>query len=145
MHYSNILSTSTSAVVYIIDDDSDDLHLMRSIFGNINSHEFFTSYSQLFNRLALTESASLPKLIISDYFLPGATGVKLLQFMKSHPRYKDITVVLYSSTYIDSIINNCLQLGARAFLMKPASISEYEEMAEHLQGYLKPSLNKEIL
>ena len=121
----------TKHKILIIDDDHDDLDIMREIYHNhartepsmISSARSMISYLD-----GISEEKDLPKVIVTDYFLPGITGAEILKNLKAHSRYQSIDVLVYSTSYLDSLITICEGLGARAFLRKPTTIPEYEDL-----------------
>jgi len=127
------MSAKTKHKILIIDDDHDDLEIMRDVYENHErtEHSMISGARNMINYLdQITEDSNLPKVIITDYFLPGITGAEVLRNLKGHHRYREIDVIVYSSSYIDSLVIICEELGARIFLKKPATIPEYEAMME---------------
>jgi CheY-like chemotaxis protein len=119
--------------ILIIDDDHDDLEIMREVYANHQKteQEMISCARTMISYLdSISEERDLPKVIVIDYFLPGITGAEILKNLKSHSRYHSIDVLVYSTSYIDSIITICEGLGARAFLRKPSTIPEYEELMD---------------
>jgi len=125
--------------VLLIDDDRDDLELMQDIFEKEEKADLvmISSGKQVISCLdSIHQDEDLPELILTDYFLPGITGAEILKDLKAHWRYSQINVLVYSSSYIKSIITICEGLGARGFLQKPATIPEYRDMMYLALGYL---------
>lgn len=79
-----------------------------------------------------TTQAFLPDFIILDQNMPKRSGLQTLEYLKSHPRYTQIPVMLYS-TYTDrELIQKGAALGACKVVSKPISTEGYNQMIEEL-------------
>jgi CheY-like chemotaxis protein len=78
----------------------------------------------------------LPALIVLDLNMPELDGRQTLQKLKTSPKYKDIPVVIVttSSNKIDMEI--CSRLGASLYLVKPDSHSEWQQIVKNLVPYI---------
>ncbi len=118
--------------ILIIDDDHDDVEILSELFKNsgvdsihhVNTARLAFSYLQEFD-----SKADLPKLIITDAYLPGTTGAAFLADLKIIENYKHIHVIVLSSVKIEKEIQQFLQLGASDYFVKPHSYDEYKEVA----------------
>ena len=59
-----------------------------------------------------------PALIICDYTLPGMTGDRILEKLKSDPATQAIPVIVYSSQADENVVDACTKAGASAHLQK---------------------------
>ena len=81
----------------------------------------------------------LPKLIVTDMYLPRITGAEfLIDLQKMHP-YKKIHVIVLSTVKSDVEIAQYKQLGAVDYLQKPSSYEEYIEVAKNIKKRLLSS------
>ncbi len=55
--------------------------------------------------------------------------------MKEHERLKKIPVVVFSSSREDSDINECYDLGANGYVVKPVGAEEFEKAIVDLAVY----------
>jgi CheY-like chemotaxis protein len=70
----------------------------------------------------------LPDLIILDQNMPKMTGKESLIFLKANPRYKDISVIIYSTYQMKDFFLSCRELGAMDVVSKPDTIQSYRDM-----------------
>ena len=74
----------------------------------------------------------LPDFIILDQNMPKRSGLQTLEYLKNHPHYTQIPVMLYS-TYTDiELIQKGTSLGACKVVPKPVSTEGYHQMIESL-------------
>lgn len=62
-----------------------------------------------------------PKLIILDLYMEDMDGFKVLQTLKASPRWKNIPVLVFSSTITQDTIDKLIEGGADEFLLKTAT------------------------
>jgi DNA-binding response OmpR family regulator len=114
--------------VWVVDDDEEMNHaigLMLKVLGcEVTSFHSARSAAQRF----LTGKS--PQLLILDINMPELSGLDLLEFLRRRHEWKDLPVVMLSSESADSMVDKALQLGADAYIMKPATIEELEKAME---------------
>ncbi|MGH7903346.1 MAG: response regulator [Candidatus Dormibacteraceae bacterium] len=69
-----------------------------------------------------------PDLVFLDIRLPKLDGIGVLERMRAHPRLAHVPVVVLSNYSERGVVDRCLALGAREYLVKsrttPARLSE---------------------
>jgi CheY-like chemotaxis protein len=122
--------------ILIVDDDEDDVEILVDAFtkSGMDSVHYVYSATQAFIYLQTVELIFLPKLIVTDHFLPGITGAEFLKDLKGMEPYKHIHVVILSSVQSDSAIERYLELGALDYLVKPNSFAEYIRVATDIKS-----------
>lgn len=60
-----------------------------------------------------------PRLIISDIAMPGLNGLSLLKQLKENPATRDIPLILLTSSRDMNDVQEGLNSGAEAYLVKP--------------------------
>lgn len=58
-------------------------------------------------------------IILTDINMPDINGLELLSFVKNHPQYRSIPVVIISTEKAENDRNKGLALGADEYLIKP--------------------------
>jgi CheY-like chemotaxis protein len=89
---------------------------------------------QAFVFLQEVEHDCLPKLIVTDHFLPGMTGTEFLNDLKAMEKYKHIPVVVLASTKSKKELERYKELGALDYVIKPDSYDEYVEVAAAIKS-----------
>ncbi|HUS68948.1 MAG TPA: hybrid sensor histidine kinase/response regulator [Kofleriaceae bacterium] len=72
--------------------------------------------------LALARS-SPPDLVVTDYMMPGASGIEVIRALRSEPSLRDVPVILMSA----GRPTDNEREEATLFLTKPVSISQFEQ------------------
>jgi len=122
--------------ILIIDDDEDDVEILSQAFteSGVDGVHYVYSAMQAFIYLETLEHTCLPKLIVTDLFLPGITGAEFLKDLKGMELYKNIHVVILSSIKSDKEIDRYREMGALDYLIKPSSYDEYVKVAADIKS-----------
>ena len=130
-------SITSKKTILIAEDDEDDQAFFTDFLKDRtdvsllpiaeNGEALIRQLEQLY-----TTQAFLPDFIILDQNMPKRSGLQTLAYLKSHPRYTQIPVMLYS-TYTDKeLIQKGAALGACKVVTKPVSTEGYHKMIEEL-------------
>lgn len=120
------------------DDDSDDCELLVEALEKIDP----TIECRMANDgkqalKVLSESDELPDYIFLDVNMPVMDGKDCLVELKKDERYKEIPVVIYSTTKDEEEITNLYELGAIDFLAKPNSFEELYQSLDRMINRLR--------
>jgi CheY-like chemotaxis protein len=107
-----------NGVVLYIDDDEDNIFLLRRLFErkcpDIQLHTAMTGHDGI--RVAIDDQ---PALILLDNRLPDASGEQVLRNLAAAPATASIPVVILSGDSHPATVNELLAAGAADFLGKP--------------------------
>ena len=78
----------------------------------------------------LTRAEGHPALVLLDLKMPKVDGLEVLRQIKSDARLKNIPVVMFTSSRELADVNRSYQLGANAYVVKPADFSKFSEALE---------------
>jgi CheY-like chemotaxis protein len=120
-----------SYTVLYVDDDQDDLFLLAEAFEQYTDNLIVAHAYNGFEGLQVLEKmnreGSLPCLIILDINMPIMDGKATLAKIKTEEAYKDIPVVMFSTSQNPSDIAFAENLGAEYFV-KPISYNNIKEL-----------------
>ena len=129
-------------MILIADDDPDDRYLISRAFKDIllpEKLQFVENGNQLVNYLENNlNDDELPGLIVLDLNMPVMDGIETLKHLKSQPRYKDIPVVIFSTSRNPSEAILVRELGAADFIIKPTSYTEVKAAVKLLHSFSGP-------
>ena len=127
-------------VFLVCDDDLDDQLLIEAAFAEacIDADFRFTSdgtelieYLQNPHREA---KYPRPYIILLDLNMPRMDGLQVLEWIKSHPNYRTIPVVMYTTSRDQNDIQRCYRAGANSFMTK---CSTFEDLVDKVKTFLK--------
>jgi CheY-like chemotaxis protein len=120
-----------SKLIYLVDDDEDDILLMKDALKNVMEDVDIVELSDglsLLERLEKSEPQQ-PALILMDMNMPRVNGLEALHLIKTNPKTQHIPLVMVSTSASPQHISEAYQHGVNAFITKPVSINDYELMA----------------
>jgi CheY-like chemotaxis protein len=121
--------------ILIIDDDTDDVEVLADAFtqSGVDCVHYVHTAMQAFMFLEeVSNPQDLPKLIVTDHYLPGITGPEFLKDLKGMDRYKHIPVVVLSTIKSEAQLERYREMGAADYLIKPVTYDEYLKVAQDL-------------
>lgn len=71
-------------------------------------------------------------IILTDINMPDINGLELLSFLKNHPHYRTIPVVIISTEKSETDRKRGIELGADDYLTKPFEPGELENIIRRL-------------
>ncbi len=72
--------------------------------------------------------------ILTDINMPDINGLELVSFLKNHPVYKTIPIMVISTESTDEDRNRAAALGAEEYLVKPFEAKELVAKLQRLLG-----------
>lgn len=129
--------------ILIAEDDEDDYLLIAEVLnknGHIGVIHWSKDGEELLNFLDNCEGSDegqkrKPDLIILDLNMPKKDGRETLSEIKTHPKRKNIPVVILTTSQAESDISQAYQLGANSFIQKPFKYSDFKSTIGVLQKY----------
>ena len=122
--------------ILIADDDQEDRYLLHTAFEEIGrSNDIFLVENglQVFSYLdASLHQQDMPSLIVLDLNMPILNGMETLSRLKAHNIYKNIPVIIYTTSIHEVEKAKCLQIGAADFIKKPARFQQTISTAKFL-------------
>ena len=127
--------------ILLAEDDSDDQRLFQEFLKHrtdIVLMPIAENGVELMEQLQpIRDKNQLPDLIILDQNMPKRNGLQTLNLLKSHERFANIPIAIYS-TYTDALlIESCMTAGACAVLAKPITKAGYNQMIEECLQYVR--------
>ena len=128
--------------ILLADDDSEDKAIIQEAMEQLNADVvlWLAEHGEdaLHQLEKNTKAGTLPCLIVLDLNMPKMNGVQTLRNLKSDARFKDIPVIIYSTSINPLEKETCLKLGAETYVTKPISLKESIETAKKLLRFCYP-------
>lgn len=119
------------ALILVVEDNENDQLLIRRTLtqsGIPNPRHFVESGEDAINYLVGVgpytnrERFPLPGLVLLDLKLGQMDGFDVLKWIRAHPHFKDLRVVVLTSSSNTEDVHKAYQLGANSFLVKPLDL-----------------------
>jgi CheY-like chemotaxis protein len=123
--------------ILIIDDDPNDVLLLRKALVRAGVHDpvqvvadgyeaiqYLAGEGEYGNR----ERYPFPSVVFTDLKMPRMNGFEVLHWLRKHPDCSVIPVMVLSASKQDEDVKKAYQLGANAYLAKPSTLKELEEI-----------------
>ncbi len=112
-----------------IDDDVDDRELFASAVHEISSTAICVSFSDANKALAALKLREIiPDYIFLDLNMPIMNGEEFLTAIKLNLNLNHIPVIIFSTSSHPATIQKMIEMGAEAFITKPADYTEFMEV-----------------
>jgi DNA-binding response OmpR family regulator len=111
--------------VWIVDDDEEMNRAIGLMLKMLDCEVMSFPNARSAAQTLLT--GKTPQVLVLDINMPEVSGLDLLEFLRRRPEWRGLPIVMLSSESTDSTIDKALQLGADAYVMKPATIEELEK------------------
>ena len=129
--------------ILMADDDPDDCLLLKEALSAGTLPHRLTTFPDgeaLLEFLdgtseASCQSVSRPDLILLDLNMPRKDGRETLRLIKADPRFRQIPIVVLTTSTAQNDIHLAYETGASSYIAKPASFQGWIELAMALSGY----------
>ena len=110
--------------VWIVDDDEEMSRAIGLMLKMLDCEVrlFSNARSAAKNLLA----GKSPHVLILDLNMPEVSGLDMLEFLRRRTEWRELPVIMLSSESADSTVDQALQMGADAYIMKPATLDELD-------------------
>jgi CheY-like chemotaxis protein len=130
--------------ILIAEDDADDRYLLQTAFletGYPEKIDFVENGIEVMNYLETnythnkSNEKALPGFILLDLNMPKKDGREVLKELKSHPVFKKIPVIVFTTTKNEIEIKRCYELGANSYVIKPISFDALLKVVENIRSF----------
>jgi two-component system response regulator AdeR len=116
----------TKPIAFIVEDDPQLSQIFTLTLSELFETEAITDGTQALARLVDV----VPKLIVLDINLPGASGAQILHSIRADPRFDLTRVILATANPRQA---DELRDKADIVLLKPVSIAQLRDFAERMK------------
>ena len=112
-------------IIIIADDDTDDSLFLLQVLLSLPQELIVIAVPNGEKLIGVLERVS-PQFIFLDINMPGVSGFEILSFISREPRLSKVPVFVVTSDDQPETIQHAISGGARAVLIKPASVDVLE-------------------
>jgi CheY-like chemotaxis protein len=123
--------------ILLVEDDPNDVWLVKHAFQSSNianplrivndgqeAIDYLNGQGQYGDRAAFP----LPKLVLLDLKMPRLNGFDVIGWMRRHHPSKLTPIIILSSSALPQDVNRAYELGANAYMVKPADYRALERL-----------------
>ncbi len=131
--------------VLIVDDSENDLLLMRRAFKKaefdlpyqtVTGGEQAIAYLCGEGEFSDREQHPIPTVLLLDLNMPGVSGFEVLRWVRDNPGFHRLCVIILSASMRKEDVETSFDLGANAFLVKPADLLELIDLMKKLRDWI---------
>lgn len=89
----------------------------------------------VYRRGAFATRAPVPGVILLDLRLPKVDGLEVLREVKRHAVYRNVPVIVLTTSGEDGDIRKSYELGAASYIVKPVEFERFLEVIERIDLY----------
>ena len=118
-----------SLQILLVEDDPDDVELFREALKDnqiLHSIDVVMQGDEVIPHLE--KSSVLPEVILLDLNLPKVPGKELLKVLKSGEPFKNVPVVILTTSSSKADMEYCMCEGAEQFITKPTDKEGFDRM-----------------
>jgi len=118
--------------IFYTDDDPDDLDFFQEVIGSLeNTIQLFTQNSGKILLNILENPPLSPDILFLDLNMPGITGFDVLQKIRNSSDFKDLPIVIFSTSNDEKTIEKSFELGASFYITKPNDFVSLKKSIEY--------------
>ena len=120
--------------VLIVDDSEENTYYLRILLG---AHGYEVESARHGAEALVKAREAPPGVVISDLLMPVMDGYTLLRHWKADARLRRTPFIVYTATYTEpDDVQLALNLGADAFILKPAEPDEFLARVREVEANL---------
>jgi CheY-like chemotaxis protein len=123
----------------LVDDDADDQLIFMEALKNIGVSFSVQTARDGVDALDIVNNTGflVPDIAFFDLNMPRMNGKELLTTLRNNPKFDQVPIIIFSTSSRPEDINDCIRLGANAYLTKHGSFSFLcKDLSEVLHSHL---------
>lgn len=123
--------------ILLADDSRSDLDLVRFALEDLQLPVrilYAKDGQEVLDKLLIPSNSPgnniYPELILLDLELPRVHGLEVLKALRKQPATQNLPIIVFSSSFNETVIQQCYELGANGFVQKPIDFFEFARILE---------------
>jgi len=118
--------------ILIVDDSPKDVELTIAALAEKNlanevivAEDGEEALDYLYKRGKFADADGFPAVILLDIKMPKMSGIEVLKYIRSDPKFKLIPVIMVTSSLEEKDLVDSYNLGANSYVVKPVDIAQF--------------------
>ncbi|HZV70843.1 MAG TPA: response regulator [Saprospiraceae bacterium] len=135
--------------IILADDDETDRLIFKEAFEELKIKTIVQTVNNGMQLLSLLskKDTQLPHLLFLDLNMPRKNGIECLKEIRGNPRFKAISIAIYSTAASEKDMEETFRNGANVYIKKPNDFQVLKQALEKVvrtaSQYQYPPFNKE--
>lgn len=112
------------ASIMIVDDSPTVLMSMDNLLTRFGHRAIKASSAS--DAMAQVQAGAEPKLVITDFHMPGKNGAELIRDLRAHPKHRFTPMLVLTTESQRECRDQAKSAGATGWLVKPADPTQLE-------------------
>lgn len=123
------MNSKSNKSIFLADDDADDCMLFEDALREVCTSTELTTANDGVELMILMETnvSPAPDLIFLDLNMPRKNGFECLELIRKSRKWKDIPIIVFSTTGQEDMIKKVYENGANYFMRKPGSFIKLKQ------------------
>jgi CheY-like chemotaxis protein len=118
--------------ILLADDDTDDCAFFKEALAEIplSTHLIAVHDGEQLMHLLVNETTILPDVIFLDLNMPRKNGFECLSEIKLSASLRQLSVIVFSTSFEQEVVNLLYQKGALHFIRKPSEFMQFKDIIQ---------------
>ena len=116
--------------ILLIEDDHDDIYLLESALADNSVSYRIDTIREGDKVQPYLHEGEVPDIIVLDFNLPKKHGREVLKDIKSNERYKEVPLIVLTTSSAKEDRDYSYQMGAKHFITKPSTLQGFNKTVE---------------
>jgi CheY-like chemotaxis protein len=120
--------------ILLADDDADDCYFIEEALNefSLSTHLTAVHNGEDLMQLLANETNELPDVLFLDLNMPRKNGFECLAEIRNNKRFKQLPVIIYSTSFHKEIATMLYNNGANYYISKPSEISHLKKTVQDI-------------
>lgn len=116
--------------ILLADDDADDRLFFKEALGELKQSTHLTTVpdGEHLMHLLVNETTKLPDVLFLDLNMPRKNGFECLSEIKSSEKFKNLSVIIFSTSFEQEVVNLLYKNGAQYYIRKPSEFLQFKKI-----------------
>ena len=123
--------------ILLVEDDQVDIMTVKRSFkqlGVLNELVITNNGEEALNYLN-KPTEGLPCVILLDINMPKMNGIEVLEYLHKQPVFKNIPIVMLTSSKEQQDVDNSFELGISGYILKPVDYQQFISSIQVLNSF----------